>query len=184
MASCDNLLTLSQILAYSMYKLSSNSIKIAVVGSLNKKISAKLTKVLQDIKVKAEVYLRSDKSNLKDIDIIYLDYLDADLLLKKLSNIVLEKSIVVLCNIFSKIYTDPTVLKNISDRGYAKAILPLDYGVALLSKKTYDKEFLNKTIEVYRESFIQGPNPVHYNTAYFLYILCRSIVGKAKQSYC
>jgi len=30
------------------------------------------------------------------------------------------------------------------------------------------------------QKIIQGPNPIHYNTVYFLYILCQSIIGKAK----
>ncbi|GEM_PF-5639158 len=122
MASCDNLLALSQILAYSMYKLSSSSIKIAIIGSLNKKISAKLTKVLQDIKVKAEVCLHFNEGNLKDIDIIYLDYSDAGLLLKKLSNTGQVNRSQFSAMLFLKFIPDPTVLKNISGSRYAKAI--------------------------------------------------------------
>ena len=130
-----------------MRKLSSSSIKIAIIGSLNKKISAKLTKVLQDIKVKAEVCLHFNEGNLKDIDIIYLDYSDTGLLLKKLSNTGQVNRSQFSAMLFLKFIQDLTVLKNISGSRYTKAILPLNYGIVLLSKKTYGKEFLNKQLK-------------------------------------
>jgi len=90
----NDLLTLSQILAYSMCKLSSSSIKIAIIGSLNEEITVKLAKILRDTKVEAKIYLHSNKdnfdksnlnentllynacslSNLRELNIVYLDY--------------------------------------------------------------------------------------------------------------
>ncbi len=88
-------------------------------------------------------------------------------------------SILVLDTV-ARICQRPELIREITGRGFVKAILPMDSGAVLFVKRGFDQEFLRKTVEVYRESFIHGPNPIHYNTAYTLYSLAKLILSKRR----
>lgn len=72
------------------------------------------------------------------------------------------------------------MLKELGLAGFTKSLLPVDGGVVLFIKRGYGVDFFRKTVEVYRESFIHGPNPVDYNTATLLYILAKFLTTRRR----
>ncbi len=102
----------------------------------------------------------SSMGELRDIDLLLL----ADTALvdpSSISSALAERSIAVVGGVLAGIHKNPLVLKAVVEHGFTRALIPVDSGLLLLAKKVYDDSFLRKTIDVYRESFIQGPNPVH-----------------------
>jgi len=80
----------------------------------------------------------------------------------------------------SGIYKHPTFSKELGAHGFMRSLLPVGEGLALFIKRGFSPEFFKRTIEVYRDSFIQGPNPVDYNTAYALYILTKFVLSRRR----
>jgi len=95
---------------------------------------------------------------------------------EKLSN----NSLLVILNVIASINHRPELFKELGLAGLTKSLLPVDGGAAIAIKRGYDVEFFKKTVEVYRESFIHGPNPVDYNTAIALYILAKFVLARRK----
>ena len=86
----------------------------------------------------------------------------------------------MISNIIASINQQPELLKELGLAGLTKSLLPIDGGVALFIKRGYDVDFFRKTVEVYRESFIHGPNPIDYNTAAALYILAKFLTTRKR----
>jgi predicted O-methyltransferase YrrM len=86
-----------------------------------------------------------------------------------------QGSLVILLNSIRDLNKNPDVIRKIIDRGYVKSVLPVDGGLTLIAKRGFTKDFTKYTIEVYRDSFVLGPNPIQYNTAYALYILSKFV---------
>ncbi len=63
-------------------------------------------------------------------------------------------------------------------RGFLKAWLPLDGCALMVSKAGFGRDFIRSTVGIYRDSFIYGPNPIHYNTAYTLYMLSKFVLAR------
>ncbi len=95
---------------------------------------------------------------------------------EKLSN----NSLLVVLNVIASINHRPELFKELGLAGLTKSLLPVDGGAAIAMKRGYDVEFFKKTVEVYRESFIHGPNPVDYNTALALYILAKFVLARRR----
>ncbi len=120
-----------------------------------------------------------DSINSIETDIVLLDSLiyDNDSWIEILGS--MENSLFIINNLYSLISKDPEATKKFVDIGYVKSIAPIGEGILVLYKRLFDKEFLRETIRVYRDSFIQGPNPIHYNTAYFLYNIGLGILSRS-----
>ena len=91
-----------------------------------------------------------------------------------------SKSMVMVLNSIIGVYQYPELTREITVRGFVRSWLPLDGGVTLFTRRGFDHSFLERTIKVYRESFIYGPYPVHYNTAYTLYNLAKFILTRRR----
>ena len=85
---------------------------------------------------------------------------------------------IIVIDAISRISKRPELIRELTSYGFTKALLPIDSGAILFVKKGFDYGFFRKTIDVYRESFIYGPNPIHYNTAYTLYNLAKLVLTK------
>jgi len=115
-------------------------------------------------------------TSFKDADIVLTDMSvitqNKDIL-SRLVDELSSNSLLVVLNAITGIDLWPEFTKELSTRGFTRALLPIGDGIAIFIKRGYDITFFKKTIEVYRESFIYGPNPIDYNTAYFLYALTK-----------
>ncbi len=118
---------------------------------------------------------------LTDADVVLasIDTLNRDLLARLVRELS-SKSLVIVLNAIIGINTWPELTKEFGVRGFTKSFLPVDGGVALFIRRGYDVNFFRKTVEVYRESFIYGPNPIDYNTAYVLYSLAKFVLARRK----
>ncbi len=87
-------------------------------------------------------------------------------------------SLLVVLDVMASINRRPELLKELGMVGLTKSLIPLDGGAAATIKRGYGADFFRKTVEVYRESFIHGPNPVDYNTATALYILAKFLTAR------
>ena len=108
--------------------------------------------------------------NVRSLDRIPTDFVE------KLGN----NSLLMISNIIASINQRPELLKELGLAGLTKSLLPIDGGVALFIKRGYGVDFFRKTVEVYRESFIHGPNPIDYNTATLLYILAKFLTARRR----
>jgi len=68
--------------------------------------------------------------------------------------------------------------QRLAELGFVKSWIPLDGCALMVSRRGFGKGFFKLTLEAYRESFIYGPNPIHYNTAYTLYMLARFTLSR------
>ena len=122
-----------------------------------------------------------DVSSPGEADIIFLDLseLSGEASLKALDEVG-SNSLLIILNSISNIHQCPGLMKRIIERGFVRSLLPIDNGIALFSRRGFDDNFLRRTVEVYRDSFIQGPNPIHYNTAYTLYNISKLILTRKR----
>ncbi len=109
-----------------------------------------------------------------DIILVDMEKPKTDLLLEFSNDI--KDNLVILLNFTHGIYRYPRLIRKFIERGFVRSWAPIDSGDVLLIRRSFTDNFLKKTINVYRESFIHGPNPVHYNTAYMLYILGKFVL--------
>ncbi len=125
--------------------------------------------------VGAEEVSSPDKADIILGDMRSLDRTPTDFVEKLGSN-----SLLMISNIIASINQRPELLKELGLAGFTKSLLPIDGGAALLTKRGYGVNFFRKTVEVYRESFIHGPNPIDYNTATLLYILAKFLTTRRR----
>ncbi|WFO75103.1 class I SAM-dependent methyltransferase [Desulfurococcaceae archaeon MEX13E-LK6-19] len=107
-----------------------------------------------------------------DADIVYtsMDYINNDVATSITTSF---NGVLIIDEPILGVYKDPFLVKKLVSQGFARSWIPVGKGIALLARRGFDNDFLRGTIEVYRESFIKGPNPIHYNTAYLLYIMTK-----------
>ncbi len=99
-----------------------------------------------------------------------------DVVAKKLGS----NALLVLLDVCASIHRGAHVFKELGSLGFVKTILPIDGGVIVSIKRGYDQNFFKKSVEVYRESFIYGPNPVDYNTAAMIYVTAKFVASRRK----
>ncbi len=126
---------------------------------------------------------------IKDIEIV-ADPASADIVLVNTNSLsdsmdyfvkgLSKHTLLVVLNIIADINKRPELIKELGLAGFTKSILPINGGIAIALKRGYNVNFFKKTVEVYRESFIYGPNPIDYNTASALYILAKFITARRK----
>ena len=97
-------------------------------------------------------------------------------LIEKLSN----NSLMMVLNAIIGINLWPELAKELNIRGFIRSLLPIDNGIGLFIRRGYGVDFFRKTVEVYRKSFIYGPNPIDYNTAYTLYSLAKFLTARRR----
>ncbi len=134
----------------------------------NKSIQEKFSCYFRDDRVSIDL-ISSD--NIINIDIMYvpIDCIkDIDT-----NTITSFNGVLVIDDCIHGVYKDPFLVKKLVSLGFARSWIPVGKGIALLARRGFDNDFLKGTVEVYRESFIKGPNPIHYNTAYLLYIMTK-----------
>ena len=113
---------------------------------------------------------------LTDMDIITQGKNVLSRLVKELSS----NSLLMVLNAITGINLRPEFTKELSTMGFTRTLLPISDGVAIFIKREYDITFFKKTIKIYRESFVYGPNPIDYNTAYFLYVFNKVHLARKK----
>ena len=149
-------------------KILSRSISVKYHGFRIAHIMRKdIVEVLKEIK---EVQVVPDLSG---IDAVLVDMDSLDTLFTNFIKEIDNHTLLVILDIIANINQRPELLKELGSAGFTKSILPVNGGIAIAIKRGYNVEFFRKTVEVYRESFIYGPNPVDYNTAIALYILAK-----------
>ncbi len=125
---------------------------------------------------------RDSQNDANDYDVIEVSEVEAcrngDLLrkLRRASN----TSLLVIRDILYRIHRHPTIVKEVIDAGFVGSYVPVDGGLALFAKRGFSEEFLRKTVEVWRKSVSEGPYPIHYNTARFLYALTKFVCSRAR----
>lgn len=83
--------------------------------------------------------------------------------------------------VFMRSYINLRLIGDFIKRDYVKSILPIGLGSILFSKRVFSGEFSRYNIRVYRDSFIHGPNPIHYNTAYLLYSIAYEVLSRTNK---
>ncbi len=117
-----------------------------------------------------------DQADIVIEDVKFLSEVPIDFVVEKLSS----NSLWMIFGIIANINQRPELFKELGLAGFAKSLLPINGGTVLSIKRGYNPDFFRKTVEVYRESFIHGPNPIDYNTALTLYILAKFLTARRK----
>ncbi len=151
---------------------------LRVVGYRAKVASIAGRDVIESLRIPVGI---EEASSIEQADIVLEDVRSLD---KVPINFVVEKlgssSLSIILNVIACINQRPELSKELGLAGLTKSLLPIDGGAILSTKRGYDVEFFKKTVEVYRESFIHGPNPIDYNTAAALYILAKFLTTRRK----
>ncbi len=119
------------------------------------------------------------------------DFSDADIVLVRMADLrssamsrllreVGDASVIMVIDAVENVYLLPEAAKEMSVRGFVRSIIPLGSDVAAFIKRGYSIDFLKKTVQVYRESFIYGPAPIDYNTAHLLYTIAKFVLARRK----
>jgi predicted O-methyltransferase YrrM len=159
----------------------------------------KLIKILSNILIKknykTRIYVSKNREMEKALEneniICINDIYKADIVIcnipETVDNIFIDtiesinyNTLLILLDTIEKININPKVVRIISDRDMCRAWLPINNGVTIFIRRRFDNVFLRETVMVYRDSFLLGPNPIHYNTAYTLYILSKFILSRAR----
>jgi len=136
---------------------------------------------LNDIVGKLKKNMKINESyNINESDIILEDIKSLKENITSSSKELSNNTLLIIHRIISSIDQYPQIFKELGSIGFTKSILPINEGIAIAIKRGYNVEFFRKTVKVYRESFIHGPNPVDYNTALALYILAKFILERRK----
>ena len=112
-----------------------------------------------------------------DVVIGWIKCLRSGMLLSELK-LVRGHSIVIISDAAGYIHVNPSLIRDIVGADYVKSWFPIGEGAAVFIKRGFDRGFKRRSISVYRDSFIYGPNPVHYNTAYALYVLTKYTLAR------
>ncbi len=83
--------------------------------------------------------------------------------------------------VLTNLHRDPYLLRELSNQGFSRAILPIDEGVLLLTLRGYDESFFRIAIETWRKSMVKGPQPVQLNTALLLYVITKSLLTESSR---
>ena len=120
-------------------------------------------------------------SHFRNSDIVLLDMktVNRDLLVK-LSEELSDASLLMVLDGMINVHLWPEFGKELGVKGYTRSLIPVDNGIALFIRRGYGSGFFKKSIEVYRDSFIHGPGPVDYNTAYVLYSFAKFVTARRK----
>lgn len=89
-------------------------------------------------------------------------------------------ALILLSGVIRGIFKRSKLVNKIVKMGFVKSWLPLGEGILAVARRVFDEGFLRKTVRVYRDSFIYGPNPIHYSTAHALYILSKFILARRR----
>ena len=88
---------------------------------------------------------------------------------------------IIIHGLYKVLHTNPRLIRDFIKRGYVKSILPIGLGSILFSKRVFSEESSRYSIRVYRDPFIHGPNPIHYNTAYLLYSIAYEVLSRTNK---
>ncbi len=194
------------MLAYSMAKLGGR-VRVAVIGARVSALALRLAKAIRDAGLRGVVrvleygpraleeyaedpVLRNhvevceEIGELGEADLLFVDVLSfiADHVLVDALSSLGERSVALVHGVLERLHRSPELIKAVVGWGFTRAVVPLGSGVLVLAKRAYEDSFLRKTVEVYRESFIREPNPIHYNTARLLYTLAYGVAGRASKA--
>ncbi len=114
-------------------------------------------------------------------DAVLLDAYRIDLsIVEKIATEIRNDALLMLVNAVVGIDRCNDVVKQLVDRGFVRTWIPIDGGVATFAKRGYDDRFLQKVVDVWRKSIVEGPYPIHFNTAYALYTLSKFVLSHRK----